>query len=323
MGSNDRQSAGAPTAERITGYSPPADGTFRLRAVLTSGPPPEGPLTLFSREIPLADIGGSAVSSLPTPGDAAGAIAVGAVNWRGDGFKAYSSQGPTDDGRLKPEIMAPTDTRLQGPNGLRSVGGTSIAAPNAAGAAAVMLAAARRAGGNPSAAEVRGQLTALAVNLGVPGPDTVFGYGRVRVNAEGPRLGAITPASLASVRGRVTVTFKARRPLEGHPVDPAPRRPPRRAPRPDLPQGHHRRHPAAARRLPRPLGPGEGLLRERRGQGLVDQGRQHPAAAGGALGAVRHARLRPGRAPPPPRAPRQAPGRACSSPWPTPARPGR
>ena len=209
MGSNDRQSAGAPAAEHITGYSPPADGTFRLRAVLTSGPPPEGPLTLFSREIPLADIGGSAVSSLPTPGDALGAIAVGAVNWRGDGFKAYSSQGPTDDGRLKPEIMAPTDTRLQGPNGLRSVGGTSIAAPNAAGAAAVMLAAARRAGGNPSAAEVRGQLTALAVDLGAPGPDTVFGYGRVRVNVEGPRLGAIAPASLASVRGRVTVRFKA------------------------------------------------------------------------------------------------------------------
>ena len=59
MGSSDRQSAGAPTSERITGYSPPADGTFRLRAVLQSGPPPVGPLTLFSREIGLADIGGT------------------------------------------------------------------------------------------------------------------------------------------------------------------------------------------------------------------------------------------------------------------------
>ncbi len=209
MGSSDRQSAGAPPSERITGYSPPADGTFRLRAVLQSGPPPVGPLTLFSREIGLADIGGTAVSSLPTPGDAAGAVSVGAVNWRGDGFKAYSSQGPTDDGRMKPDVVAPTDTRLMGPNGLRSVGGTSIAAPNAAGAAAVLLAAERRAGRFPSAGEVRGQLTGLAVDLGVPGPDTTFGAGRVRVNIDAPRLAAIEPAPLSSVRGRVTVRFKA------------------------------------------------------------------------------------------------------------------
>ncbi len=122
IGSSDRQSAGAPPAERIVGYTSPVDGVFRLRAVLGSGPPPEGPLTLFSREIAVTDIGGTAVSSTPTPGDAAGAIAVGAVNWRGDRFKGYSSQGPSDDGRLKPDLVAPTDTRLMGPNGLRSVG---------------------------------------------------------------------------------------------------------------------------------------------------------------------------------------------------------
>jgi Subtilase family len=209
MGSIDRQSSGAPTSERITGYSSPVDGTFRLRAVLQSGPPPVGPLTLFSREIGMGDIGGTGVSSLPTPGDASGAISVGAVNWRGDGFKAYSSQGPTDDGRIKPDVVAPTDTRLMGPIGQRSVGGTSIAAPNAAGAAAVLLAAERRVGRFPSAAEIRGQLSGLAVDLGAPGPDTIFGAGRVRVNVGAPRLTAIEPAPLAAVRGRVTVRFKA------------------------------------------------------------------------------------------------------------------
>jgi hypothetical protein len=208
-GSADRQSAGAPTAERITGYSSPVDGTFRLRAVLQSGPPPTGPLTLFSREIPLADVGGTAVSSTPTPGDAAGAIAVGAVDWRGDAYKAYSSQGPSDDGRLKPDLVAPTDTRLMGATGPRAVGGTSIAAPNAAGAAAVMLAAERRAGRFPSAAEVRGQLAALALDLGAPGPDTAFGAGRARVSLDPPRLTAIEPAPLSAVRGRVTVRFRA------------------------------------------------------------------------------------------------------------------
>jgi hypothetical protein len=208
-GSGDRQSAGAAPAERIVGYSPPAEGFFRLRAVHVSGPPPHGPLVLFSREIQLADIGGALESSTPTPGDAAGAIAVGAVDWRGDAFKGYSSQGPTDDGRLKPDVVAPTDTRIMGPQGFRSIGGTSNAAPNAAGAAAVMLAAERRAGRFPSAAEIRGQLSALALDLGVPGPDNVFGAGRVRVAVRPPRIAQADPKPLASVRGRVTVRFKA------------------------------------------------------------------------------------------------------------------
>ena len=209
IGSSDRQSAGAPPAERIVGYTSPVGGVFRLRAVLGSGPPPEGPLTLFSREIAVTDIGGTAVSSTPTPGDAAGAVAVGAVDWRGDRFKGYSSQGPSDDGRLKPDLVAPTDTRLMGPNGLRSVGGTSIAAPNAAGAAAVLLAAERRAGRFPSAGEIRGQLGALAVNLGTPGPDAIFGAGRVRVSIDAPRMAALEPAPFSSIRGKVTVRFKA------------------------------------------------------------------------------------------------------------------
>jgi hypothetical protein len=43
----------------------------------------------------------------------------------------------------------------------------------------------------------------------LPGPDTVFGAGRVRVNVGAPRLAAIQPAPLSSIRGRVTVRFKA------------------------------------------------------------------------------------------------------------------
>jgi hypothetical protein len=205
--SADRQSQGLPTAERIVGYSPPMDGVYRLRVVRVSGPPPAGELTLFSREIPLAVIGGVAASSIPTPGDAAGAVAIGAVDWRGNAFKSYSSQGPTDDGRLKPDLVAPTDTRILGPSGFRSVGGTSNAAPNAAGAAAIVLAAERRAGRPPTAAGVRATLEALALDLGVPGPDEVFGAGRVRVSADPPRVARPTPPPLASVRGRVAVTF--------------------------------------------------------------------------------------------------------------------
>jgi hypothetical protein len=207
--SADRQSAGLPAAERITDYAPPVAAEYRLRVVRVSGPPPEGRMTLFSREIPLAAVGGLPESSIPTPGDAAGAIAVGAVDWRGNARKSYSSQGPADDGRLKPDLVAPTDTRIMGPAGVRAVGGTSNAAPNAAGAAAVVLAAARRAGQSPSAGEIRQTLGAMALDLGAPGPDQVFGLGRVRVTTTPPRLVRPKPAALASVRGRVSVKFRA------------------------------------------------------------------------------------------------------------------
>jgi hypothetical protein len=45
--------------------------------------------------------------SLSNPSDARGAFAVGAVNWADDVLEPYSSQGPTADGRIKPELAAP------------------------------------------------------------------------------------------------------------------------------------------------------------------------------------------------------------------------
>src|SRR6266511_3979667 len=54
---------------QLTNDSPyqvsPHGGTYRLQAQLVSGPPPAGTLTLFSREIPLAPMGGSPVGSVP------------------------------------------------------------------------------------------------------------------------------------------------------------------------------------------------------------------------------------------------------------------
>ncbi len=184
--SRDRQSAGARPAERITGYLPPEAGDFRLRVVLVSGPPPVGDLTLFSREIGLDGIGDPAPGSVTTPGDAVGAIAVGAVDWRDNALKPYSSQGPTADGRLKPDLVAPTNTRVLTSAGPRAVGGTSIAAPNAAGAVALLIAARRAAGASPTPAEVADLVTTTALDLGDSGPDQGFGWGRIRVDVDPP-----------------------------------------------------------------------------------------------------------------------------------------
>ena len=262
MGSTDRQSAGLPTAERITGYSPYADGVFRLRVARVSGPPPEGRITLFSREIRTLDIGGTAADSIPTPGDAGGSITVGATDWRGNALKSYSSQGPTDDGRLKPDIVAPTNTQIMGPNGFRAVGGTSNSAPNAAGPAAVLLAAARRSGQTATANEVRAQITSLALDLGAPGPDDVYGWGRVRVNTDPPRIGRLVPAQ-PRLRARPS-DGEVRRPDALPPLllDARGQRRPGDGAPPDLPARHHHRHPPPGPGLAPAARPGPGRARQ-------------------------------------------------------------
>ena len=210
VGSHDDQVAGAAPAERITGYQTPVDGYFRLAVTRRAGPVPSGPITVFTRELDMPLVmGGSVNGSVPTPADARGAIAVGAVDWRGDRLESYSSQGPTPDGRIKPDLVAPTDTLLAGPSGSRQVGGTSNAAPNAAGAAARLVSALRARGLDSSPDVVRAQLADLAVDLGDAGPDTAFGAGRVRVEVAGPRFRRFRPAGGRPVRGRVQVSVDA------------------------------------------------------------------------------------------------------------------
>ncbi|WJW67290.1 S8 family serine peptidase [Candidatus Chlorohelix allophototropha] len=80
--------------------------------------------------------------SLAAPGDAKGAITVGAVSWRDNTLEPYSSRGPTQDGRKKPELVAPTGVTLRSVGQNQVFSGTSAAAPQVAGIAAVILSAA-------------------------------------------------------------------------------------------------------------------------------------------------------------------------------------
>ncbi len=122
--------------------------------------------------------------SVGTPADARSALAVGAVYWNTDLLESYSSLGPTNDGRLKPDISAPTGVRSAAYG--RRFTGTSAAAPHVAGAAALVWQA------NPSfsAQQVAEFLKERAVDLGEEGPDTRFGYGRLWLGVE-PSLGGM------------------------------------------------------------------------------------------------------------------------------------
>lgn len=127
------------------------------------------------------------------PGVAANAITVGAVDKAGK-LADYSSRGPTLDGRLKPDVVAPGTgiTSTIPPASTTTVGkvlgggdaaaiyygpltGTSMAAPHVAGLAALMLQA------NPDLTpeQVKQILVATAKDAGGPGADNLTGFGLV------------------------------------------------------------------------------------------------------------------------------------------------
>lgn len=111
--------------------------------------------------------------SLATPADAASVLTVGATDLSGTEIESYSSQGPTQDDRLKPDVSAPTNEIVPGYD--RGFSGTSGAAPVAAGAAALV----RQAFPDFSAAEVKAYLMANVMDFGESGEDVVYGAGRI------------------------------------------------------------------------------------------------------------------------------------------------
>ena len=114
--------------------------------------------------------------SLCPPGDAVGSLTVGAVNWWDDSLAEYSSQGPTADGRLKPDLSAPAGVSGN-TYGERGFDGTSASAPHVAGAAALVW----QAYPTYSRQEVINYLLSQSLDLGPGGPDTGYGYGRLRL----------------------------------------------------------------------------------------------------------------------------------------------
>jgi subtilisin family serine protease len=115
-------------------------GTYRTRIVESgsSGHTPRIDLLMLGapdRSQPLDYY--TQAGSLAEPADHPGVLTIGAEDPFGSTpVASFSSQGPTKDGRPKPDLLAPTGVAT---GGEQTFSGTSAATPHAAGAAALLL----------------------------------------------------------------------------------------------------------------------------------------------------------------------------------------
>ena len=141
------------------------------------------------------------------------AMAVGAVN--GDKtMSSYSNWGPTDDGRVKPEIVAKgtgidsaqatSDTAYSG-NGDDS-SGTSYASPAAAAAGLLLQQYYNTAAGNyMRSSTLKALMLGTAEDLGRVGPDHQFGWGLLNIEKAALTIKKRSPlsATLATSKGAI------------------------------------------------------------------------------------------------------------------------
>lgn len=146
--------------------------------------------------------------SIASPSTAKNSISVGAINSNDNSMTGFSSWGPTDDGRLKPDIVAP-GCQSTGDGGITSTGfddtdgdgnldagetqnayvvmcGTSMATPVTAGALALLVQqwqSTRGAGTRPLGHTAKAILIQTATDLGNAGPDYQNGHGALNAQA--------------------------------------------------------------------------------------------------------------------------------------------
>ncbi len=115
-------------------------------------------------------------------------ITVGALNCPDDTMSSFSSWGPSDDDRMKPDISAPgvdvTSCDSSSDTAYRSLSGTSMASPTVCGCLALLMEDYRNqfpGDPDPRNSTLKALLAHTATDIGNTGPDYMFGYGSIRI----------------------------------------------------------------------------------------------------------------------------------------------
>ncbi|MFD2874406.1 S8 family serine peptidase [Mucilaginibacter ximonensis] len=147
---------------------------------------------------------------IATTGTAKNILTVGAVNPLPNGpsssadikVASFSSFGPTDDGRIKPDIVGDgvniLSTSSNGPQAYSSEDGTSFSAPNVTGSLLLLQEyyAKKNSGAFMKAATLKGLACHTAIDAGNVGPDYIYGWGLLNMVAA---TQAITDNNLKSL----------------------------------------------------------------------------------------------------------------------------
>ena len=131
----------------------------------------------------------SLAKNIVTIGAVNDAVVAGVRTPASGSMSSFSSWGPCDDGRIKPDLVAngvsvysstaASDSAYDG-----TYSGTSMATPNAAGSAALIEQLyANTFGQRPRASLLKALLIHTADDLGNPGPDYKFGWGLINLKA--------------------------------------------------------------------------------------------------------------------------------------------
>ncbi len=131
---------------------------------------------------------------IPTYGNAKNILSVGAVSAIKEGYRkpedvvmsAFSSWGPTDDGRIKPDLVANGvnlySSASAGDAHYSSSSGTSMSAPNTSGSLFLLQEHYQQINGEfMLSSTLRGLACHTADDAGNPGPDYAYGWGLLNV----------------------------------------------------------------------------------------------------------------------------------------------
>jgi len=197
--SEERQTGSAPPSEELQHFvEQPGLYKIKVRARQTRLPT-ELKIFVMDQVITPAVAEGSIVA----PADCTCALAVGAISitdWHLGFIEYFSAQGPTTDGRIKPDLVAP--------DGIRGLNGTSFSAPSVAGAAALLISQ----NDEISVDELMSTLMRQTFDIYAPGKDNITGYGKLELRLDEIRATRTLSASEIRASESLYVTVEAMMP---------------------------------------------------------------------------------------------------------------